>query len=180
MEGLRFTILLPPSGQKRARNRAVQSEGRNFSMTYKDKGQRLEEEKLVNLLFEHRPPVPFSGPLAFGLRAYLPVPKSKSKKFRAAALAGEIRPTKKPDLDNLVKNIKDVLKGAFWTDDALVVEYLPGTGKYYGDPARWEIEIRSWVPEKRWRPAQTVSSGAAQHRGIHPELFGCPSNPIIP
>jgi len=36
-----------------------------------------------------------------------------------------------------------VCKGVFWQDDKQVVEYLPGTGKYYGDPARWEIEIET-------------------------------------
>ncbi len=58
-------------------------------------------------------------------------------------VAGKIRPTTKPDLDNCIKNLKDVCKGVFWQDDKQVVEYLPGTGKYYGDPARWEIEIET-------------------------------------
>jgi Holliday junction resolvase RusA-like endonuclease len=52
----------------------------------------------------------------------------------------------KPDLDNLLKQIKDCLtQMQFWTDDKLVVGYLPGVGKYYSDRPRWEIEIRPWA-----------------------------------
>jgi Holliday junction resolvase RusA-like endonuclease len=140
---MRFTILLPPKAQKRARSRAVVNGGRAFSMTYKDKGQRLEEDKFIALLCQHRPETPFRGPLLLGVKAYLQVPESKPKKFKAAALAGEIRPTIKPDLDNLLKHFKDCCKGIFWYDDKQVVGYLPETGKYYGYPTRWEIEIKS-------------------------------------
>ena len=37
--------------------------------------------------------------------------------------------------------IEPVSQMRYWTDDAMVVEYLPGTGKYYSDSPRWEIEI---------------------------------------
>jgi Holliday junction resolvase RusA-like endonuclease len=139
---MKFTIPLPPKAQKRARSRAVINAGKAFSMIYKDKGQRLEEDKFIALLYQHRPEMPFDGPILLGVRAYLPIPGSKPKKFKAAAQAGEIRPTTKPDLDNLLKHFKDCCKGIFWIDDKQVVGYLPETGKYYGFPARWEIEIK--------------------------------------
>lgn len=142
---MEFTIILEPIPQKRARSRAINSNGRAYAMTYKAPGQRQDENKLMALMYAHRPPVPLSGPLALGIKAYLPIPKSKSKKWQAAALAGEIRPTTKPDLDNLLKHFKDCAKGIFWADDKQVVEYLPGTGKYYGYPARWEVVIEGVV-----------------------------------
>jgi Holliday junction resolvase RusA-like endonuclease len=37
-------------------------------------------------------------PLSMSVIAYMTIPKSKSKKFRKAAMEGEERPTKKPDL----------------------------------------------------------------------------------
>jgi Holliday junction resolvase RusA-like endonuclease len=94
-------------------------------------------------MYEHRPLEPLQGPLLLGVRAYLPIPKSKPKKWQAAAQAGEIRPISKPDTDNLIKQIKDCANRAMWGDDCQVVEYLPGTGKYYDDGGgtRWEIEI---------------------------------------
>jgi len=139
---MKFTIPLIPKAQKRARSAAVNRGGKFFSVTYKDEAQELAEEKLITFLIKYRPEILFDGPILLGVKAYLPIPKSKPKKFKASALAGEIRPTTKPDLDNLLKHLKDCCKGIFWLDDKQVVGYLPETGKYYGTPARWEIEIR--------------------------------------
>jgi Holliday junction resolvase RusA-like endonuclease len=172
MEALKFTILLPPTGQKRARSRTVRAGDRAYSMTYKEKGQRQEEEKLIALLYAYRPPKPLLGPLMLSVKAFISVPKSKSKKWQTAARVGEIRPTTKPDLDNLLKNIMDCLKGGFWEDDKQVVEYLPGTGKYYGDPARWEIEIHPWIPRPCGYFINTEALGYhAGNRTLYPELF---------
>lgn len=137
MTKLQFTIFLPPKAQKRVRH----ATRNGFTVAYKDKGQRLEEDKLITLMYTHRPPEPLQGPLQLGVKVFLPIPKGKPKKWQAAAQAGEIRPTTKPDLDNCIKNLKDVCKGIFWLDDKQVVEYLPGTGKYYGEVPRWEIVI---------------------------------------
>jgi Holliday junction resolvase RusA-like endonuclease len=142
---MKFTIPLPPKAQKRARSAAINQGGRAFSVTYKDKDQQLEEDKLIAFLLLHRPEIAFDGPVLLGVKAFLPIPESKSKKFKAAALAGLIRPVTKPDLDNLLKHVKDCCKGIFWLDDKQVVGYLAGTGKYYGNPARWEIEIESLI-----------------------------------
>ncbi|MFP3867677.1 MAG: RusA family crossover junction endodeoxyribonuclease [Desulfobacteraceae bacterium] len=141
---LKFTIVIPPKAQKRDRTRAFKLGNRFVGRSYKDPEQRIEENRLVALLLEHRPPEPLEGPLLLGLRAYLPVPQSKSKKWQAAALAGEIRPTTRPDLDNLVKQIKDVCNGIFWGDDRQVVGYVDGTGKYYGAPPRFEITVKKF------------------------------------
>jgi Holliday junction resolvase RusA-like endonuclease len=142
---MKFTIVLPPKGQMRARGRAFLSNGKAIAgKPRKDNGQALEEEKLLALLYDQRPEKPIEEAIFLGIKTFLPIPASKSKKWKAAALAGEIRPTTKPDLDNMVKHFKDVCKGVFWVDDKQIVEYLPGTGKYYGDPARWEIEIIPW------------------------------------
>lgn len=114
---------------------------KSYVQAYKAKEQEREEDKLIALLYRHRPAKPFEGPVWLGMKAYLPIPSSKSKQWKTAALAGEIRPTTKPDVDNLLKHLKDCCKGIFWKDDKQCVGYLLGTGKYYGDPPRWEIEI---------------------------------------
>ena len=75
------------------------------------------------------------------MRVFLPIPKSKSKKWRAAAMAGEIRPTTKPDTDNLVKQIKDCANGGFWDDDKQIVGLH--AEKWYAEIPRWEVEIVS-------------------------------------
>lgn len=47
---------------------------------------------------------------------------SWSGKKQRAALAGELLPTTKPDVDNVVKAIFDGLNGVLWRDDVLVVD----------------------------------------------------------
>lgn len=142
MTHIRFTIHLPPVAQQRARSRAVvQSNGKPIAMAYKAGKQRKEERKLEAMLYEHRPPEPLTGQVWLGVKFFLQIPKSKSKKWKAEALTGSIRPCGKPDLSNLLKNIEDVGNGVFWKDDSLIVGYLPGTGKYYGEVPRYEVTI---------------------------------------
>lgn len=144
MQVLKFTIPITPVAQKRARH-AVRG---NHACAYKHKDQRSAEQVLNTFLKDFQPTQPLIGPLVLGVRAYLPIPKSKTKKFKAAAQAGEIRPIVKPDMDNILKHIKDCMSQMrYWEDDKQVVEYLPGTGKYYSDNPRWEIELRPWIPE---------------------------------
>ena len=113
MMKIRFTIILEPKSQKRARSRGfiIKGGGKHGqdiarAQTYTHEDQRTEQNKLMALMYEHRPPVPFQGPVTLGMRAFLPIPKSKSKKWQAAAITGEIRPTTKPDTDNLVKQMR--------------------------------------------------------------------------
>ena len=48
------------------------------------------------------------------------VPKSYSKKKTAQCLAGRIAPSKKPDIDNVIKCILDALNGYAFEDDSQV------------------------------------------------------------
>ena len=49
-------------------------------------------------------------------------------------------PIVKPDLDNLVKAVKDALKGIVWVDDCQVVEME--TEKRYDDPPGVHVDVR--------------------------------------
>ncbi|WP_279526887.1 RusA family crossover junction endodeoxyribonuclease [Paludibacterium purpuratum] len=60
---------------------------------------------------------PITGPADVRLTMLLPIPTSWSKKKQAAALAGQVYPTKKPDADNVVKAIFDGINGVVWVDD---------------------------------------------------------------
>ena len=66
--------------------------------------------------------------------AYYPIPKSTSKKKRELMLAGVIRPTKKPDADNVAKVYCDALNGIAYKDDTQIVELT--VAKYYSDTPR--------------------------------------------
>ena len=143
---MRLTLPVTPVAQMRARS-AVR--GRH-AMTYKTHEQRSREATLQACLMPYQPAQPIDCACELLVRAYQPRPKSKPKKWHAQAMAGIIRPTSKPDMDNLLKHLKDCVgQMRFWTDDKLVVGYLPGTGKYYddGNGPRWEVEIRPLVVE---------------------------------
>ena len=64
------------------------------------------------------------GPVAFGVQVFYPHPEKKTRHYFKESV---------PDLDNIVKNIKDALKGIAWIDDRQVCHYLP-TGKWYLPP----------------------------------------------
>lgn len=59
-------------------------------------------------------------PVEFVLRAIFPVPASWSEKKRQRAITGEIKPGKKPDLDNVTKAWNDALNGVVYRDDSLI------------------------------------------------------------
>ena len=62
------------------------------------------------------------GPVRVSITAWFSPPASWSKKKRAAAMAGDIYPTVKPDADNLGKEFLDALNEVAYHDDKQVVE----------------------------------------------------------
>jgi Holliday junction resolvase RusA-like endonuclease len=70
------------------------------------------------------------GPLTLAMKITVAVPASWSKRKRADALAGLIRPTGRPDLDNCAK-LLDALNGLVWKDDSQIVSLF--LAKRYGE-----------------------------------------------
>lgn len=77
--------------------------------------------------------------------AYFAIPKSASKKKRAAMLAHKIRPTKKPDFDNIAKVVCDSLNGIAYRDDAQIVDAM--ARKFYSETPRVVVTIREYGGE---------------------------------
>jgi Holliday junction resolvase RusA-like endonuclease len=73
---------------------------------------------------------PLDEPIEFVLRAVFPVPASWSARKQQQAIAGQIKPGKKPDLDNIAKAWNDALNGVAYRDDALIVRMA--LEKHYG------------------------------------------------
>lgn len=82
---------------------------------------------------------PIAGPVLLDLSFVFSVPRSWSKVKRAAALAGEILPTKKPDLDNCCKAICDGFNAIVWLDDVQVTDLV--ARKRYGEHPQVEAII---------------------------------------
>lgn len=62
-----------------------------------------------------------TGPVAVKMWVHMAIPASWSKVRKQQALYMEIRPTGRPDLDNVFKML-DALNGIVWQDDAQIVE----------------------------------------------------------
>lgn len=66
---------------------------------------------------------PLEGPVRLEFRAELTIPQSWSRRKRAAAVTGDIRPSGKPDLDNLLKSALDAINTVVIRDDAQITEF---------------------------------------------------------
>lgn len=60
---------------------------------------------------------PFEGRVQVDINAFFEVPKSAKKSEKELMLQNKINPTKKPDIDNIVKIILDAMNGVAFKDD---------------------------------------------------------------
>jgi Holliday junction resolvase RusA-like endonuclease len=136
-----------PRGKGRHRSRFVPSKvpgKKGFIQNYAD-GKTVSFENRLSLaaqaVMEDRELL--SGPLVVAVYAYMGIPASWAPKKRRLALADQIRPTKKPDFDNLAK-VCDALNKVVWTDDAIIVRGF--VEKIYSDRPRLVMAVEPWVP----------------------------------
>lgn len=73
------------------------------------------------------------------ITAYYSVPASASRKRKEEMLEGKIRPTKKPDFDNIGKVICDSLNKMAYKDDSAIVE--AHINKYYSNNPRVKVVL---------------------------------------
>lgn len=100
-------------------------------------------ENLVKLSFREEYPdhVPLESGVKVSttIRAYYPIPKSASKKKRMDMAMGYVRPTKKPDCDNIAKIVCDALNGIVYHDDSQIYELT--VIKKYSDTPRVTVRM---------------------------------------
>jgi len=130
MRRIEIEIPLEPTGQVRMRRHP------KSLRVYKPEIQQRRESQLLYYIMPHAPEVPWEGPVAIDLTAYLPMPKTWPKWKRDCLPF--IMPTKTPDVDNILKQIKDVMNGLIYSDDKQVVRVT--AHKCYGQP-KWELLI---------------------------------------
>lgn len=85
--------------------------------------------------------------LVVNIYAYMKYPKSFKDKDKKLAEVGIIRPAKKPDWDNISKNICDALNGIAYPDDKAIVD--GSVHKYYSDFDYVNVDIiaRKWIDD---------------------------------
>ncbi len=144
VEVIQFTVYGEPQGKGRPRFVA-----RYNPATQKSFGQAHTPEKTIvyeNLIrteyslqtknFRY----PDDAMLDMRIMAYYGVPKNVSKKKRALMLEGKIRPTKKPDMDNVMKVVADSLNQVAYKDDTQIVDAQ--CRKFYSVKPRIEVIIK--------------------------------------
>lgn len=137
---IKFTILGNPTGKGRPRFSA------RTGHAYTPKGTVVYESlvrteyciQCKNFMFDD------NAMLDMKISAFYEIPKSTSKKRRQMMLDGKIRPTKKPDMDNVVKIIADSLNKVAYRDDTQIVECK--CSKYYAERPRVEVVIAQISP----------------------------------
>lgn len=116
---LNFTI----PGEAKGKGRPKFARMGKFVKTYTPK-DTVSYENLVKLFFSKTYPdheIIDQDPIEMKLYVYTSIPKSFSKKKTDDAIMNRIRPTKKPDVDNIMKAIADSLNGIAYKDDAQIV-----------------------------------------------------------
>lgn len=139
MSGMYMFFEVPGTPRGKQRPRVVRQNGRTISFT---PDQTVQYENLVRWCYktaENSKRFPDDMPLKVIINAYYEIPKSASKKKRAQMITGEIRPTKKPDADNIAKIICDALNGIAYRDDAQVVTCI--INKRYSEEPSVSVEI---------------------------------------
>lgn len=148
-----------PRGKGRPRFRVVTPAGRpNFVNTYTDAATRDYENALrwaAKAAMRSREKL--DGPLLVRVIARMSVPQSWPAKKQSDAFAGRIRPTCKPDCDNILKVI-DALNDIVWTDDSQVVSAFVSK-VYSADPAL-VVEVRGVPPQQPQPTLQLVAESA--------------------
>ena len=82
---------------------------------------------------------PYDGQLRAEIEVFIQVPKSDSKLNKQAKIIGEIRPTIKPDCDNLAKSILDSLNGWAYRDDKQIIEL--SVKKFYAEQSEVKVKL---------------------------------------
>lgn len=130
-----FTVEGEPKGKERPRFC-------HNGQIYTPKQTTTYEQQIIFDYYKQCGNVTFdeNSQLELFVKAYYKIPKSASKKKRMAMLSEEIRPTKKPDGDNILKAVADALNGVCYKDDKSIVKM--SIEKFYSDVPRIEVIVQ--------------------------------------
>ena len=125
MSKIQFEIPGKPVGKARARST---KSGHHFTPK-----KTVYYEKTVALVAEAamQGQAPWTSPVTLTVSMVCAPADSWPKWKREGALIGQIAPTTKPDLDNVLKSLKDAMNGIVYVDDCQVVSV--SMSKFYGD-----------------------------------------------
>ncbi|MDF3936678.1 RusA family crossover junction endodeoxyribonuclease [Pseudomonas citronellolis] len=135
-----FTVPGEPVGKGRPKTSARVSGGKVFTRHYTpEKTVNYEAVIALHAGMAMARRALLEGPVLVEMDIALSIPQSMSKKRKTQALAGQLYPTKKPDMDNVIKAIYDGLNGVVWKDDVQVVKAM--VGKRYGETPGVRVKV---------------------------------------
>jgi Holliday junction resolvase RusA-like endonuclease len=183
MKIISFVIPITPLAKKEDNSFAMKTgkinsktgESIYSSRHFKNNEQRHYERQIMAVMKQFAPSVPFEGAVVLGVKIYVPMPGYILNSWkREPAEKGIIRPDKKPDVSNYMKNIEDCMtKLGYWHDDGQIIQY-DNIGKYYSEKPRWEIKvIETWQPNTLKEYKKFIADGF-----IHEELYPQPETDI--
>lgn len=134
----KFIIEGNPRGQGRPR---ATIRGRHASV-YEAKEDTLYKNNITAQIVAQGPVFIEFGPIAIDVAFFLPRPKMhyNSKGQVKPRFEGDL-PTCKPDLDNMLKALKDACNGIVWRDDAQIVD-VKASKEYADTRPHLTIEVR--------------------------------------
>lgn len=132
-----FIVIGKPQGKARARTFYDKRVGKMRSITPE---QTKSYEDLIRWSYKEAGGQYLGDKvLSVDIKAYYPIPTSFTKKKQQMAITGDVRPTSKPDCDNIIKVVLDALNGVAYYDDKQVV--CVSCNKYYSDTGYLYIRI---------------------------------------
>lgn len=141
MKTVKFTVLGEPKGK--GRPRFVPNTGR--AITPKDTANYETLVRMEYMAQCHGFKFPDDSMLDMRIIAYYSIAKSQTKRNKELMKKQLLRPTKKPDMDNVVKIIADSLNQIAYRDDTQIVDCQ--CRKFYSDKPRVEITIKEVKPD---------------------------------
>lgn len=144
MQKLKFEVPGSPIGQGRPKFSTINGHAKAYDPE-KSRNYKAYVKLLATQAMREQGFTMIDGPCCLDILAFFEVPKSKSKKFKERALMGIERPTKKPDLSNIIKGIEDALNGLAYNDDSSIV-YL-SVAKHYSEVPRVEVILQECEKE---------------------------------
>ena len=143
---MRVDFVVPGEPQGKGRPRFSSRVGRTFARTPE---ATVVYENLIRVEYErqcygHR--YDDSDMLSLQVIAHYGIPSSASKRKKQDMVTGKIRPTKKPDADNVLKVVADSLNQIAYRDDAQIVNVQ--VAKFYSHTPRLSISIKNILEEK--------------------------------
>lgn len=106
------------------------------------KTKEYEEMAQQYFLFKYPRYVPLEGRTKVTIVAHFKIPKGTSKANAELMLNGTIAPTKKPDIDNIVKIVLDSLNSIAFKDDNQITKLE--IEKVYGEEEKVYVKIENY------------------------------------